>query len=418
MTVIQPTKPNGAANASLPHPVLSPEPAHVISSDAEAIEIAHRLAAEFAQEAAVRDRERRLPVAELDRFSQSGLWGITVPREFGGAGVSYRTLGHVIAIISAADPSLGQLPQNHLVIVEHIALDGNESQKKYFFDLVLRGVRFGNAFSERNSRTVADFQTRFHQEDTEYVVNGTKFFSTGALLAHWVPIVTVNAEGLPHLALVERGTPGLTVIDDWSSFGQRTTASGTVHIENVRLPAEHLVPIYQAFGRPTVAGPVSQFIQAAVDAGIARGTIEETISYVRAHARPWIDDVGATSATQDAYTLQQVGDLKLRLHAAEALLDRSAELIQAGHENATEESVAAASIAVAEAKILTTEIALQAANKLFELSGTRSTLEEHNLDRHWRNARTHTLHDPVRWKFRHVGNYYLNNVNPPRHPWL
>jgi len=418
MTVIQPTKPNGAANASLPHPVLSPEPAHVISSDAEAIEIAHRLAAEFAQEAAVRDRERRLPVAELDRFSQSGLWGITVPREFGGAGVSYRTLGHVIAIISAADPSLGQLPQNHLVIVEHIALDGNESQKKYFFDLVLRGVRFGNAFSERNSRTVADFQTRFHQENTEYVVNGTKFFSTGALLAHWVPIVTVNAEGLPHLALVERGTPGLTVIDDWSSFGQRTTASGTVHIENVRLPAEHLVPIYQAFGRPTVAGPVSQFIQAAVDAGIARGTIEETISYVRAHARPWIDDVGATSATQDAYTLQQVGDLKLRLHAAEALLDRSAELIQAGHENATEESVAAASIAVAEAKILTTEIALQAANKLFELSGTRSTLEEHNLDRHWRNARTHTLHDPVRWKFRHVGNYYLNNVNPPRHPWL
>ncbi len=418
MTVIQPTKPNGAASASLPHPVLSPEPAHVISSDAEAIEIAHRLAAEFAQEAAVRDRERRLPVAELDRFSQSGLWGITVPREFGGAGVSYRTLGHVIAIISAADPSLGQLPQNHLVIVEHIALDGNESQKKYFFDLVLRGVRFGNAFCERNSRTVADFQTRFHQEDTEYVVNGTKFFSTGALLAHWVPIVTVNAEGLPHLALVERGTPGLTVIDDWSSFGQRTTASGTVHIENVRLPAEHLVPIYQAFGRPTVAGPVSQFIQAAVDAGIARGTIEETISYVRAHARPWIDDVGATSATQDAYTLQQVGDLKLRLHAAEALLDRSAELIQAGHENATEESVAAASIAVAEAKILTTEIALQAANKLFELSGTRSTLEEHNLDRHWRNARTHTLHDPVRWKFRHVGNYYLNNVNPPRHPWL
>jgi alkylation response protein AidB-like acyl-CoA dehydrogenase len=249
-------------------------------------------------------------------------------------------------------------------------------------------------------------------------VNGTKFFSTGALLAHWVPIVTVNADGLPHLALVERGAPGLTVINDWSSFGQRTTASGTVHIENGRLPPEHLVPIYQAFGRPTVAGPVSQFIQAAVDAGIARGTIEETIKYVRQHARPWIDDVGATSATQDAYTLQQVGDLKLRLHAAEALLDRSADLIQRANDNATEDSVAQASIAVAEAKILTTEIALQAANKLFELSGTRSTLEEHNLDRHWRNARTHTLHDPVRWKFRHIGNYYLNNLNPPRHPWL
>jgi SfnB family sulfur acquisition oxidoreductase len=418
MTVLQPTKPDSTANASIPLPVLPTEPAHRIRNDDEATETAHRLAAEFAEEAALRDRERRLPVSELDRFSQSGLWGITVPREYGGAGVSYRTLGHVIAIISAADPSLGQLPQNHLVIVEHIALDGSQTQKRFFFDLVLRGVRFGNAFSEKGSRTVADFETRFHQDGNEYVVNGTKFFSTGALLAHWVPIVTVNADGLPHLALVERGAPGLTVINDWSSFGQRTTASGTVHIENVRLPPEHLVPIYQAFGRPTVAGPVSQFIQAAVDAGIARGTIEETIKYVRQHARPWIDDVGATSATQDAYTLQQVGDLKLRLHAAEALLDRSADLIQRANDNATEDSVAQASIAVAEAKILTTEIALQAANKLFELSGTRSTLEEHNLDRHWRNARTHTLHDPVRWKFRHIGNYYLNNLNPPRHPWL
>ncbi|MBB1162871.1 SfnB family sulfur acquisition oxidoreductase [Aquariibacter albus] len=413
-------RPAAAAPAAVgvPGPALPAAPAHVIRSEAEALDVARRLAAEFARDAALRDRERRLPRAELDAFSQSGLWGITVPKAYGGAGVSYRTLGEVIRIISAVDPSLGQLPQNHLVIVEHIALDGSEAQKRFFFDLVLRGVRFGNAFSERSSRTVADFQTRFAADGEGYVVNGTKFFSTGALLAHWVPIVTVNAEGLPHLALVPRDAAGLTVVNDWSSFGQRTTASGTVLIDNVRLPAEHLVPIFQAFVRPTVAGPVSQFIQAAVDAGIARGTIDETLQYVREHARPWIDDSGSTSATQDVYTLQQVGDLKLRLHAAEALLDRSAEAIQQAAEAADEARVAAASIAVAEAKVLTTEIALQAANKLFELAGTRATLEEYNLDRHWRNARTHTLHDPVRWKFRHIGEYYLNGKNPPRHPWL
>jgi alkylation response protein AidB-like acyl-CoA dehydrogenase len=83
-----------------------------------------------------------------------------------------------------------------------------------------------------------------------------------------------------------------------------------------------------------------------------------------------------------------------------------------------EKSVGAASIAVAEAKVLSTELAILATNKLFELSGTSSSPEEHGLDRHWRNARVHTLHDPVRWKYFAVGNFYLNDSLPLRHPWI
>lgn len=392
--------------------------AHRIRSDEEAIAVAKQLAETFAKEASARDRERRLPVAELDAYSQSGLWAITIPKAYGGAGVSYRTLGEVIKIISAADPSLGQLPQNHFVIIEHLILDASESQKQFFFELVLKGARFGNAFSEKGSRTVVEFSTRITPHGEGFVVNGTKFFATGALLAHWIPIVAATEEGLPYLALAKQGTPGLTVINDWSSFGQRTTASGTVVIEAVQVPAEHVVPIYQAFARPTIAGPSSQFIQAAVDAGIAAGTIAATLDYVKQSARPWIDAKDIQHASDDPYTIQQIGDLELRLHAAEALLDRAAEALTLAAKEANETTVAAASIAVAEAKVLTTEIALLAGNKLFELSGTRSTLEELNLDRHWRNARTHTLHDPVRWKFHAIGNYYLNKVNPPRHPWL
>ncbi|MDF0378437.1 SfnB family sulfur acquisition oxidoreductase [Methylophilus sp. YYY-1] len=392
--------------------------AHRIRSDEEAIAVAKQLAETFAKEASARDRERRLPVAELDAYSQSGLWAITIPKAYGGAGVSYRTLGEVIKIISAADPSLGQLPQNHFVIIEHLILDASESQKQFFFELVLKGARFGNAFSEKGSRTVVEFSTRITPHGEGFVVNGTKFFATGALLAHWIPIVAATEEGLPYLALAKQGTPGLTVINDWSSFGQRTTASGTVVIEAVKVPAEHVVPIYQAFARPTIAGPSSQFIQAAVDAGIAVGTIAATLEYVKQSARPWIDAKDIQNASDDPYTIQQIGDLELRLHAAEALLDRAADALTRGAAEANETNVAAASIAVAEAKVLTTEIALLAGNKLFELSGTRSTLEELNLDRHWRNARTHTLHDPVRWKFHAIGNYYLNQVNPPRHPWL
>lgn len=402
---------------TFPPPSPPAVPAHIIRSDEEAITIAKRLAAQFAAEASERDRERRLPIAELDAFSQSGLWGITIPKQYGGAGVSHVTLGEVVKIISAVDPSIGQIPQNHFVIVDHIRLDGTEEQKRFFFGLVLQGVRFGNAFSEKNSRTVLEFQTRITKKGEDYVVNGTKFYSSGALLAHWVPIVTADENGLPYLALVERTAPGLTIVNDWSSFGQRTTASGTVLINNVHVAAAHVIPIYQAFARPTTGGPSSQFIQAAVDAGIARGAIDDTLHFVRNFTRPWIDS-GQERATEDPYTIQQIGDLELRLHAAEALLERAAKVIETAVDSPNEDTVAAASIAVAEAKVLTTEIAIQATNKLFELAGTRATLEEYNLDRHWRNARTHTLHDPVRWKFHAIGNYYLNDVKPPRHPWI
>ena len=390
-------------------------PAHVIKSDAEAIEIARKLSAQFKEGAALRDREGLLPLSELDAYSQSGLWGINIPREYGGPDVSYATLAKVIEIIAEGDPSIAQITQNHLAINGHIDLDGTPEQKKLFFGWSLQGLRFGNAFSELHSKNVAAFETKVTYDGDEAIVNGEKFYTTGALLAHFVPIVSVDPDGKSFLAFAERDAKGLTVTNNWSSFGQRTTASGSVKIENVRLPRVRLLAVV-AFDRPTIAGPVSEIIQAAIDVGIARNAIDETIGFVRTQSRPWIDS-GKETAGEDLFTIHAIGDLKIRLHAAEALLEEAGLAIDTAKLDPSEAKVAAATIKTAEAKALTTEIAILATNKLFELSGTRSTLAQHSLDRHWRNARAHTLHDPVRWKYFHVGNYYLNGVSPPRHPW-
>ncbi|WP_043972438.1 MULTISPECIES: SfnB family sulfur acquisition oxidoreductase [Acinetobacter] len=395
---------------------LNNTPAHVIASDQEAIAVAHRVAAAFAKDAAKRDHERKLPLQEIQQYSASGLWGINIPKQFGGAGVSYKTLAEVVTIISSADSSLGQIAQNHWAFLEHIRLDASLEQQQFFFTQVLQGKRLGNAFSEKNSKTVADLTTKIEFHDNYAVINGQKFFATGALLAHWIPVVAVSDDGKVFAALVPQHTSGLTIVNDWSSFGQRTTASGSVQLDQVRVDLKYVVPIYQAFERPTAAGAISQIIQSAVDAGIARGAIEETIRYVREHARPWIDS-GVEHASQDPYTISNIGELKIKLRAAEAVLALAGEAIDRALADPTEDTVAEATLLTAESKVLTTEIALLAANKLFELSGTRSTLSELNLDRHWRNARTHTLHDPVRWKFNLVGNYYLNGVALPRHAW-
>ena len=164
------------------------------------------------------------------------------------------------------------------------------------------------------------------------------------------------------------------------------------------MPKTHLVPGYKGYDKPTADGAIFQIIQAAVDTGIAQAAIDETVALRRTKSRAWIDS-GVDHAWEDPYTIQAVGDLTLRLHAAQALLEKAGLAIDRAVAEPTAETVADAQIVTAEAKVLSTEIAIAATNKLFELAGTRSTLAEHNLDRHWRNARTHTLHDPVRWKY-------------------
>ena len=421
MTVIKPaaeksiseTKASLAGVPGRPRPA---EPAHIIRDDTEAIAVAQGLAADFVQGAAARDRDRIAPVRELDLFSQSGLWSMNVPRAFGGPELSYVTLSRVIAIISAADPSIGQIPQNHLGVVAAIRTVSDAAQQKLFFDLVLRGIRFGNAFSEFGSKRAAEFETRFEDAGDHVIVTGRKFYSTGAIFAHLVPIVALDDQGRAWYAIAERDAPGLTVIDDWSSFGQRTTGSGTVILDHVSVPKTHLVPGYLGYERPTADGAIFQIIQAAVDTGIARAAIEDTIAFVRTKSRPWIDS-GQARASDDPYIIQAIGDLTLRLHATEALLDRAGTVLDAAVADPTAETVANAQLATAEAKVFSTELSVYASSKLFELAGTRSTLAAEALDRHWRNARTHTLHDPVRWKYAILGNHALNGIKPPLHAW-
>ncbi|APH58962.1 SfnB family sulfur acquisition oxidoreductase [Granulibacter bethesdensis] len=408
----------GSGERGVPGVPRPAQPAYVITSDAEAIEVAHRLAARFAEGASERDRHSAIPRDELDEYSQSGLWAINVPRAFGGADVSYATVAEVIRIISAADPSIGQITQNHLGIVFSIRANGTPEQQSILFGEILRGTRLGNAFSERGTKNVAEFVTRFTDDGDHVIVTGRKYYSSGALLAHLVPIVALDDQNRAWYAIADRNAPGLTVINDWSAFGQRGTASGTVLIDHVRVPKTHLIAGFKAYDPATVQAEsaIFQIIQAAVDAGIAEAAIKDTIRFVREKARPWID-AGQDNAWEDPYTIQTIASLQIRLNAALAILEKAGHAIDEAVANPTTDTVARAQIITAESKVLTTEVAIEATNKLFELGGTSSTDGKYNFDRHWRNARTHTLHDPVRWKYAAIGNYYLNGINPPLHAW-
>lgn len=393
---------------------LVPRRAAVIETDAQALETARALAADFVREASQRDRERRLPLPELERYSQSGLWGITVPREHGGAGVSRATLAEVTAIISRADGSLGQIPQNHYYALEVLRVNGSADQQRRFYARALAGERFGNALAEIGTRTAAERRTRLTADPQGgWRIDGSKFYCTGALYAQWVPTATVGEDGIQRLAFVRRDSPGVEIIDDWSGFGQRVTGSGTVLFKNVAVPAENVLVLTDPAAPANTIKPLAQIIHAAIDLGIGQAALADAVDFVRERSRPWID-AGVERASDDPLTIGEFGRLSIRLDAARALVARAGRILDAATADASPQNVAAAAIAVAEARVLTTEASLAAGSKLFELAGTQSTLDPLNLDRHWRNARTHTLHDPVRWKLHAVGNYYLNDAAPAR----
>ncbi|MCU5772473.1 SfnB family sulfur acquisition oxidoreductase [Erwiniaceae bacterium BAC15a-03b] len=394
-----------------------PEPAQVIFSDEQAIRAAHTVAGLALSEAVIRDRERLYPLEALSLFSRSGLGSISVPRAFGGGGLSYRTVAEVFRIISAADPSLGQIPQNHFGIIQFLLDEGSPQQQQTLFTAVVEGQRLGNGGPEKNTRHSREVLARLHSTEQGLRLSGEKFYSTGALFAHIVVTSAIDDRGQAVMTFVPRLAPGLDIIDDWSGIGQRTTASGTVRLQEVAVDAGLVIPL-PAVDKPSLRGPVSQLIQAAIDAGIARGAFDEACEFVRQHSRPWID-AGVERNADDPHLQADIGRVYVELSAADALLRRAARTldgIDVASLNA--ESAARASIAVAEAKVLTTQVALKASEKLLEWGGSRATLSEHGLDRHWRNARTHTLHDPVRWKYHAIGNYYLNGIFPARHAWI
>lgn len=391
---------------------------HVIENDLDAIQAAYHVA-DFALEGRnVREQQRLLPYEEIERFSQKGLGGIRIPRQYGGAYVSHKTLAHVFRILNRADSSLGQIPQNQIALLNMIQLMGTEAQKQFIFNEILQGKRLANGGPERQTKDTKTLNTTLKIENDQYIVQGQKFYSTGSAFADWLAIKAVHPEGHVVLTMIDRHAEGIEVIDDWDGFGQRTTSSGTVILNNVQIDPFLIFDERILANVANYRGAFSQLIQVAIDVGIAEAAFADMLSAIH-KARPIID-AQVDQARQEPYTLQEVGKAQVLLDAAILLLDDAAEYLDELDQldTVSDEQAALASIRVAEAKIYANDAALEISEKLLELGGSRSSLNTHQLDQHWRNARVHTLHDPVRWKYHILGNYYLNHKFPSRHAWV
>jgi alkylation response protein AidB-like acyl-CoA dehydrogenase len=351
------------------------------------IGIARGLADRIALTASLRDRVGGVPREPVTWLSESGVTAARVPVAYGGGGIDWPGLVQIILHLATADSSVAQILQPHFIFLERVALMGTERQRRRYLPAAAAGAVFGNAMSER----------------------GEKFYATGALVAEWVFVGARLPDGARAIAVVPIGRPGFRLAEDWDGMGQRATASGTAAFDDVAVAADELILLAPWERRRHHTGTGSQIIHAAIDAGIALAALRDAVATAQARS----------TAPADPLVQHCIGGIAAQVHAAEAMvlraagcLERAANAMFADHPD-PETLLVAASIATAEAKIVCTEAALRASERLYEVAGASATSRAKNLDRHWRNARTHTLHDPLAQKFQVIGAHLLSGQAPP-----
>lgn len=370
------------------------------------------LLAELAATAAQRDQQGGHAAHEKAAISRAGLLPLVIPTQYGGTGVGWEDAFATVRAIAAVDSSLGHLLAFQYLQTATVYLYGSDAQRERFLRPTAElGWWWGNAVNP------LDHRLRAQRSGSGWLLDGEKGFCSGTLGSD-VMVVSAHdaASGNPVVAVVPTARYGITVRDDWHPIGQRQTDSASVQFRHVQVSEDEVLVRPEVVLTPyqTVRSCIAQNVLVNLYTGIAAGALDEARKHTLQSSRPWITS-GVERAADDPYQIHRFGEMRVQWLAAEALADRAIQRLDRAWRKGAALSAderAEVSLATAEAKVLAHRAALFVAQELFEATGARSTKAALALDRFWRNARTHTLHDPLDYKLRAIGRYALEGILP------
>ncbi|NMG06009.1 acyl-CoA dehydrogenase family protein [Brasilonema sp. UFV-L1] len=376
------------------------------------IAVAKSLAEEFAQTAVARDAKGGTPKQERDRLRESNLLKLIVPTQYGGLGQTWITTLKITREFAKVDSSIAHIfSYHHLgVVVPHIF--GSAKQKEWYYSETIR-----NNWFWCNALNPLDHRTTLRSQDNHFRLNGIKSFCSGSQDSDVLPITATHTEtGELTILAIPTQREGVTIHDDWDNIGQRQTDSGSITFDDVLVYSDEILGSRNKPSQPfsTIRSCLTQLNLANIYLGIAQGAFEAAKKYTRTITRPWLTS-SVESASQDPYILQHYGNMWVDLQAATCLTEQAGELLQAAWEQQwalTAEQRGESAVAIATAKVAATRVGLDITNRIFEVMGARATSTRYGFDRYWRNLRTFTLHDPVDYKVRDLGNWALNDELP------
>jgi alkylation response protein AidB-like acyl-CoA dehydrogenase len=385
------------------------------------------LLARIAAGAEERERELKAPFEVIGWIKEAGLGRLRIPVEEGGGGASLRELFATVIVLAEADSNVAHILRTHYWFVEQQLASPEPDDRARGIALLNSGALVGNGFSEQSKRPVGlYFDTAFtHDPSGGYRLNGAKYYSTGTLYSDYTQIWAAAPDGRIAGAVIPIDREGVTIEDDWDGFGQRMTATGTTLLSNVYVAEEEYFDLGEPDGPqpPSYYGAFLQLYLQAVTAGILRSVRNDAVALAKRRARNFSHATPPQSPSDDRQVLQVVGEIAAEAFAAEAIVLRAADSLQDAFDSVvdgapTQEAAEAAQLAAAEAKVAVDGFSYASAAKLFDVGGASATQSIYNLDRHWRNVRTISTHNPTFLKASAIGDHIANGASFPANAYF
>lgn len=344
--------------------------------------------AEIAPHAARWDREHHFPVDVVAKMGALGLFGLTAPEEFGGAGGDFTSLCVAIEELGRVDQSMGITLQAGvgLGINPLVAYGTREQQERWLPDLVAGRALAGFGLTEPEAGSDAgSTRTRaeLSSDGTEWIVNGAKQFITnsGSSITSLVTVTArtgVREDGRPEISaiMLPAGTPGFTAEPAYDKLGWHASDTHPLTFVDARVPADHLLG--------TRGRGYAQFL-ATLDDGriaisaLATGSIQACLDMALAYAGER-QSFGAPIGRKQGVAFQ-IADLQTMLDASRLLTYRAAALKDAGAPSGAVKQAASV------AKLYSTESAVTATRIATQVFGGYGFMEEYPVARFYRDAK-------------------------------
>ena len=344
-----------------------------------------------------RENDRILPHEQVKWLTDAGFGALRVAKKVGGGGASLSQLFRLLTELAKADSNVAHLFRGHFAFLEEVLISREPHVQEFWAKEAVKGAVVANASSEQGNKGWWDTRTATAENDGEFLLNGTKYYSTGSNFSDWIA-VSSHLPDVDKIAIAVRtDAPGVTVEDDWNGFGQKLTGSGTTRFHDVAVDLDYSVRYLGK--RPNFLLSYFQLFLLAVQAGIAQAALNDTVDFVRPRSRVFRNE-DRPLPKDDPQVQQIIGRLSGQVYAVETTVadsaDRLGKLIdKIAWGTAEDDDYYAVENAVFSAQSIIGDLILRITSDFYEVGGASATFTQRALDRHWRNARTIHSHNPV-----------------------
>lgn len=372
----------------------------------------------IAEGALAREKNRTLPYEPIQWLKQAGFGAVRVPVAFGGEGVSQKQLFQLLIELAQADSNVVQALRGHFAFVEDRLNAQKTAAQTLWFERFVRGEIVGNAWTEIGQVEIGDVATRVTAaQDGKLRINGQKYYSTGTIFADWIDLFALDETTDQHvIGAVSTQAQGIDIVDDWDGFGQKTTGSGTLTLNNVEIERDHILVFENRFKYQTA---FYQVVHLATLAGIAQSAVQTFKQEVRQRTRIYSHG-NASLVREDAQILQIIGKASAQAYAAQSIALSTAEALDAAYlqhfqndEQAELDANQRAELVSAQGQVVIAELVLNLSSELFNALGASASSTDKQLDRFWRNARVVASHNPLVYKQKVIGDWEVNQAPLP-----